>query len=84
MKEGQSTMVSAEHRICERMLLALNAPVTESNIAKLGLFAGILSTMNANTGSLDAVEALIMGIDMANMLDRSDTADHFNEQEAVQ
>ena len=82
MNERQPAMVLAERRICERMLLALNAPVTESNIAKLGFFAGIISNMNSNKGSLDAIEALVMGLDMGNIHDRYGKADWLREQEA--
>ena len=52
-------------RICERMLLALNAPVTDSNLAKLTVFAGILSSMKETTTNLKAIEAMIMGVDAA-------------------
>lgn len=82
MTGSQPTTVLAEHRICERMLLALNAPVTESNIARLGFFAGILSSMNANSGNLDAIEALIMGFDMQNVFNRHGNANHLQKQAA--
>ena len=47
------------------MLLALNAPVTDSNLAKLTVFAGILSSMKETTTNLKAIEAMIMGVDAA-------------------
>lgn len=58
MMKSQSTENLDAHHICERMLLALNAPVTDANIAKLGFFAGIISSMNAKTVSLEAIERI--------------------------
>lgn len=52
-------------RICERMLHALDAPVTDANLAKLTLFAGMLASMAKDRVCLDAVESMVMGVDVA-------------------
>lgn len=53
-------------RILERMLLALNAPITDANIAKLSFFAGVIYSINtkAEFQNLDLIESMITGIDI--------------------
>lgn len=65
-KGAEADLAVDDHhrRLAERMLIALRAPVTPSNVTRLALFAGMLCKSLEPKTDLDAVEAMISGIDL--------------------
>lgn len=59
--------VDCQSRLGSKMLLALNAPVTAQNLARLAFFAGILAKAQEKPSTPKEIEALIAGIDMGDI-----------------